>query len=312
VNKQSFVKELKIKVDDKEVKNLQEQLDKIYFDTIKSAMGDIKGSSKEEIEKLKELKEMIGELNEDNKPRDNNLIRNLVKDKLSSTLESLSDNLKDFFTDTFNEAKERIFDMASYDLENSMFSNSTARNQTLKYGLTNPAENYALTQSMSELGMNSEEDLMYMNENQRDKFAERMGYWTSKYQELANKDFFATVQNFALEWNEFKTEFQLDFIEFFIQNKDTIQTVMNVGLQFMESTLNILSDILNFLQISRSDSQKNAASMEVIRNYSNNATSNKVTINNTLNPASQVLTDKSMLEQAGRLSYSQIIEALRE
>ena len=311
--KQTYTKELQIKVDSREVDALKQKLDTIYVDTIKSAMTEFaEGTSKEDIETLKELKGMLDELAESTKPPENvSVVRKLIKDKLGDMLESIGDTLIDFFKDTFNAAKERILDMASYDLQNSLFTNSFAREQALKYGIMDPAQNYALSQAMGELGMSSEEDLMFMNPAQQEKFAERMGYWSGKYTELANKDFFRTVQEFQLEWSEFKYDMELGMIEFFMQNKDTIKRVMEVGMQFMEGVLTLLSSILDFFQISRSDSQRTAASMEIVRNYTSRTSTTNVNINNTLNPSSQVLTDKQMLSQAGRLSYAQLIEALK-
>jgi hypothetical protein len=104
---------------------------------------------------------------------------------------------------------------------------------------------------------------------------------------------------------------ELGMIEFFMQNKDTIKQVMEAGMQFMEGILTLLGSILDFLQISRSDSQRTAASMEIVRNYTSKTSTTNVNINNTLNPSSQVLTDKQMLSQAGQLSYAQLIEALK-
>lgn len=311
--KQSYTKELQIKVDSREVDELKKKLDTIYADTLKSAIAKFeKGTSEKDIETLKSLRKMLKELEESTKPPENvSVIRKLIKDKLGDMLESIGDALTDFFKDTFSAAKERILDMASYDLENSLFVNSFARRQALKYGITDSAQNYALSQAMSELGMSSEEDLMFMNPAQQEKFAERMGYWSGKYTELANKDFFRTVQEFQLEWSEFKYDMELGMIEFFMQNKDTIKRVMEVGMQFMEGVLTLLSSILDFFQISRSDSQKHAASMEIVRNYTSRTSTTNVNINNTLNPSSQVLTDKQMLSQAGRLSYAQLIEALK-
>lgn len=311
--KQSYTKELQIKVDSREVDALKQKLDTIYVDTIKSAMAEFeKGTSKEDIKTLKELKGMLDELAESTKPPENvSVVRKLIKDKLGDMLESIGDVLTDFLKDTFNAAKERILDMASYDLENSLFVNSFAREQALKYGIMDPAQNYALSQAMGELGISSEKDLMFMNPAQQEKFAERMGYWSGKYTELANKDFFRTVQEFQLEWSEFKYDMELGMIEFFMQNKDTIKRVMEVGMQFMEGVLTLLSSILDFFQISRSDSQRHAASMEIVRNYTSRTNTTNVNINNTLNPSSQVLTDKQMLSQAGRLSYAQLIEALK-
>ena len=373
--KKTYVKELQIKVDTKEIDVLKQKLDAIYIDTLKSATNEFdKPISKDDINELKNLQSMLKELSKTTKSSEMMSVTDEIKDKINSLLgegyidainenirslgegtlkedltaidninillnsmgqlteeqkksqiemsksvtKSIKDSLtnilstmEDFFSDMFLEAKERILDMASFDLSSSYFTNQSAREQALKYGIMDPSQNYALTQTMGELGMQSEEDLMFMNETQREKFAERIGYWSGKYTELADKDFFNIVQTFQLEWNEFKSDFQLSIIEFFIENKNTIKTVLTGLITFMQVTITTLGSILDFLQISQTSSQRTAYTNELIRQYSTDQSSTTVNINNTLNPASQVLTDKAMLAQAGQLSYAQLIEALK-
>lgn len=373
--KKTYVKELQIKVDAKEIDILKQKLNAIYVDTLKSATNEFdKPISKDDINELKNLQSMLKELSKTTKSSEMMSVTDEIKDKINSLLgegyidainenirslgegtlkedltaidninillnsmgqlteeqkksqnemsksitKSIKDSLtnifstvEDFFSDMLSEAKERILDMASFDLSSSYFTNQSAREQALKYGIMDPSQNYALTQTMSELGMTSEEDLSVMNDTQREKFAERIGYWSGKYTELADKDFFNTVQTFQLEWNEFKSDFQLSIIEFFIENKNTIKTVLTGLLTFMEVTIAALGSILDFLKISQTSSQRTAYTNELIRQYSTDQSSTTVNINNTLNPASQVLTDKAMLAQAGQLSYAQLIEALK-
>lgn len=310
MSRRSFVKELQIKVDSNEIDVLKQKLDSIYVDTIKSSIEDFEGSSKEDIERLKSLKMMLDDLSSSPQQSGGNRVKEMIASQLKGAVTDLGHAIQDFFADVFANAKERMIDMASYDLGSSLVTNQRARSQALQFGITDPSQNYALSQSMSELGMQSEEDLMYMNERQQEKFAERMGHWTSKYDELANRDFFNTIQEFSLEFGEFKADMELGLIEFFINNKEQIKLVMTTAMAFMEGVVQLLGGILGFLQVSRSDSQKHAASMELVRNYGTNVSSTNVNISNTLNPSSQVLTDKQMLSQAGTLSYAQLIEAL--
>lgn len=373
--KKTYVKELQIKVDAKEIDVLKQKLNAIYVDTLKSATNEFdKPISKDDINELKNLQSMLKELSKTTKSSEMMSVTDEIKDKINSLLgegyiDAINENIRslgegtlkedltaidninillnsmgqlteeqkksqnemsksitklikdsltnifstveDFFSDMLSEAKERILDMASFDLSSSYFTNQSAREQALKYGIMDPSQNYALTQTMRELGMTSEEDLSVMNDTQREKFAERIGYWSGKYTELADKDFFNTVQTFQLEWNEFKSDFQLSIIEFFIENKNTIKTVLTRLLTFMEVTIAALGSILDFLKISQTSSQRTAYTNELIRQYSTDQSSTTVNINNTLNPASQVLTDKAMLAQAGQLSYAQLIEALK-
>lgn len=228
-----------------------------------------------------------------------------------NSFEKITESIKDFFKDAFNDAKNIISEMASYDLSNSLVINPIAREQALKYGL-NSAQNYAFSQVQQEMGISSEEDLIWMNENQRERFAERIGYYTDKYNELANKGFFETWQNFQISWQEFKTEFAMDIAEFFVENKDEIMTVMKSLMKFMESMLKIVSDIANFFGTNtRSDTERLNATSDIINNYRTNTANNKNTnikIDNTFNNVSKE--DQTWLQNAGNMTYEQLIKAI--
>jgi hypothetical protein len=313
-NKRSYIKEIEIKVDKKEVDMLQKQLDSLYVDTLKNKLNDeeYKPASERDLDKIKQLSDMLNELSRSaSSMSDTQTIRALFKQGALSAFKNISDAISSFLKDVFDEAKERVLDMATYDLSNSLITNSAAREQALQYGIMDPAQNYALSQTMNQLGMSSQEDLMFMNDKQQEKFAERMGYWSGKYTELANKDFFNTMQRFSIEFDEFKTDFQLDFIEFFIQNKDTLINFMELGMQFMKFITTAIGSLLKYIGSPRTDGARTALTNDIIRQYSTSNAQTNVNINNNLYPGSQTLTDKEMLNNAGKVSYAQVIEALK-
>lgn len=321
--RQSYTKELKIKVDSTELDALKEQIDKIYVDTLNMAtkeLAELDEADPKNFEKVKELKEAIDtlaqqakEVEKDEGAEFGSMVKKGMLKQLKRVGENITESIQEFFKDILSEAMARLKDMATYDLGSSFITNREAREQALKYGIMDPAQNYALSQSMKELGLQDETDMMWMNDNQREKFTERMGYWAGKYNELANKDFFETMQNFTLEWEEFRSELQLGVIEFFMDNKELIKEVLVGLMKFMEKTLEGVGWLLELGKTQRTGSQRNAAAIDIVNKYSTTSTkSSDVTINNTMYPASQSITDKNMLQKAGELSYAQLIKVLKE
>ena len=184
---------------------------------------------------------------------------------------------------------EELTNIASYDLANSFTYNGTAWSTMLTYG-TSPGQSYAVNKTMTELGVNSEDDLYQamMSENFQKKWAERIGYYTDKYNSLADSGMLQTIQEFTLEFEEFKTDFQYQVMDWFVDNKDLIITALNLGMQLMKGILNTVSSIANFLGIksSKTATEQKQAAIEVLNSHANNVTTNNTsntTNNNTVN-----------------------------
>lgn len=233
-----------------------------------------------------------------------------VGESLAQGVKKIADTFVEGFKDMMSEAKAMFEEMASYDLGNSLFSNSSAREQALQYGLSDD-QNYALTQTMNALNMKSEEDLMYMNEAQREKFAELMGVYSARYNKLENEGFFQEYQEFQLEFKQFKEEMQMDLISFFMENKETIKSVMKMSVSFMKGALEFFDFMLKLFGGQRTENERAAATSDIISNYTSANTANQTTsvqIDNTFNGVGN--NDRQSLVNAGELTYQQIIKAL--
>ena len=99
-------------------------------------------------------------------------IDNSVK-MFESGKKKLENAIMGFLKNIFEGAKKLTSEMASYNLSTSLFVNREAREQALQYGLSN-SRNWAFTQAKSMLGIQSDEDLYYMNPAQRSAFSSLM------------------------------------------------------------------------------------------------------------------------------------------
>lgn len=233
-----------------------------------------------------------------------------VGESLAQGVKKITDTFVVGFKNMMSEAKAMFEEMASYDLGNSLFSNSSAREQALQYGLSND-QNYALTQTMNALSMKSEEDLMYMNKPQREKFAELMGVYSARYNKLENEGFFQEYQEFQLEFKQFKEEMQMDLISFFMENKEMIKSVMKMSISFMKGALEFFDFMQRLFGGQRTENERAATTSDIISNYTSANTANQTTsvqVDNTFNGVGN--NDRQSLVNAGELTYQQIIKAL--
>ncbi len=313
---QSYVKQLKIDIDTTELEHLKKELDKLHVETLEVASKELLSLDEvdpENAERIQELRDAIEALTNDLEEVEPDSLFKDFKSKMKELGEDIADELIGFLKDIFSDAIKRMNEMATFDFANSLMFNRSAFEQSMQYGIMDPSQNYALSQAMSFHGLSNEEDMMYWlsNPRNRDIFAETIGRYTSQYNKLANKDFFRNIQEFQLEWKKFKEELAFSLIEFFMNNKDLIKSVMTKGIVFMEKTLVLLGKLMDFFSRGRSDFEKESAASDIINSYMTTSSKNtNVNINNTMYPSSQVLSDKSMLEHAGELSYAQLINVL--
>ena len=344
---------IKPELDKKQIKDIQSEFDKLHInelvsDKTKQQFKQQYVDMKTNLEKIKLLKQTISEikmfsgdsakqgLNEMQKELTNlqrkqkqyemqevgNNIRDALKpdgelgSKIQDAFKKLASKIGDFFKSMFKDALNTITEMASYDLQNSLFMNTEAREQALTYGLSN-AQNYALSQVKEEMGISSDEDLMWMNDAQQEKFAERIGYYTDKYDTLNQSGFFKTWQDFQYSWKEFKTEFAMEIATFFVENKDTIKSTLKALMEVLKGLTKVIEFIVKQFGGSneRTATEKAAATMDIINNYSgstydnNNSKNTNIKIDNTFNNVAK--TDQTWLSNAGQMTYQQIIEAMK-
>lgn len=208
--------------------------------------------------------------------------------------------LKNVFTDAINGMKDA--------LEFSQLSNSQTRDLMFSYGLNN-AQAYGLTQAQQLVGVNSFEDMMYMNPQERSQFIEAFQKYTEKYDELYESGFFEDMQDFQYEMKDFKLEMQHDVMKFFVENKDLIKSGMKAIIQIAEWIVKFFGSIVDaFSSGGRSDSERSAAVSDIISNYTNTNTTNNnsTTNNNTFNINSQ---NGQWSKEVGQILYGQQIVA---
>ena len=208
--------------------------------------------------------------------------------------------LKNVFTDAIDGMKDA--------LEFSQLSNSQTRELMFSYGLNN-AQAYGLTQAQQLVGVNSFEDMMYMNAQEREQFIEAFQKYTEKYDELYESGFFEDMQDFQYEMKDFKLEMQHDVMKFFVENKDLIKAGMKAIIQIAEWILKFFGSIVDaFSSGGRSDSERSAAVSDIISNYTNTNTTNNnsTTNNNTFNINSQ---NGQWSKEVGQILYGQQIVA---
>lgn len=165
----------------------------------------------------------------------------------ANKLLGVSLSIKDNFMDILSEAGS-ILNMrtgaATYSTSTSLITNASARQQQMKYGLSS-AQNWALSQTMGILGMQSDEDLMYMNQNQQQLFSNFMTKYSRWYDQLESSGVLQSVQQFQVDFAMFKQELAMDFMKWFADNKDlifsTIKAIANVTTGIMQGLMQILS-----------------------------------------------------------------------
>lgn len=176
-------------------------------------------------------------------------IRNVFRtiNSVSNNLLGISVSIKDNFMSILTEAGS-ILNMrtgaATYGTSTSLIMNAEARRQQMKYGLSN-AQNWALTRTMSLLNLQNDEDLMYMNQNQRQLFTNFMTKYSRWYDQLESSGVLQTVQQFQLDFAMFKQELAMDFMKWFADNKtllfDSIKTIARATTWILQALMNLIN-----------------------------------------------------------------------
>lgn len=202
------------------------------------------------------------------------------------------------FVDFIKKSWQELGDMVSY----STLSNERTRELAFGRGLTG-SQAYGYQKAMDIMGFQSEEDLMFASGSQKEKFQELMNKYNEKYTELYDSGFFEKYMEFQYEMEDMKQELMVEVVGFFMENKDTIKTVMNALLRFAKVGIEGFGWIIdNF-----SGGANAASSSDIIRNY-NSSNSTTIKIDNTFNGVNT--SDQSKLLNAGQMTYLPLIQSL--
>jgi hypothetical protein len=180
------------------------------------------------------------------------------------------------------QAFKVIDDTATYSVSTSYKSNSQAREQMLTWGLSE-SQNYAFTQTKKLMNM-SDEDLYWMNDNQKQMFSELMQKETEIYEQMTSDGTLESFQKMEIDMEVLKQEFYAYVVKFISENKDTIMYCMETGIQLLEGIMKVVSVLSSFSNWTTrlGNSLRNTSNTITLNNYiseTSNATdtANKVT-----------------------------------
>ena len=220
----------------------------------------------------------------------------MLKDTFASKLKSVGTWFLDGIKSTFKTAWEELNTILSY----SKLSSSTTRDLAFSYGF-NASQSYGFSKAKTALGLQSEEDLMYMNEQERKQFLTAFNKYTEKYDKLYDQGFFEQLQDYQVEMNEFKEDMKLEVVQFFIENKNEIKTALKAMIELSKFTIKALS----FLVRGTGSGNVMSAS-DIVNNYGSRSVNVKV--DNTFNGVSKE--NATQITSNWKSPLSQLVAAL--
>ena len=213
-------------------------------------------------------------------------------------------NIANFFVGTFKNAFTELNKMAQYDAGTSLYSNASARERQLMFGISG-SQNYAMSTAMSMMNMQGIEDLMWANANQKRQFDRMTEILEAQYNKLESSGVMETAQQFQLDMAMMKLQFQNTVYQFIAAHRSQLEKVLEVALSFMEGVLTFLGWIVDgiaamFGNNSYSSSDVLAASSNTTNTNTDNSRTITATVNYTNNQApqeSQSVISESVLNQ---------------
>ena len=240
--------------------------------------------------------------------------------KLKSAIIGIVTNPLKKLGEAFKNAVHDIIEfrtgVATFNTSNSLITNSAAREQQLKYGLS-ASQNYGFTKAKEMLNIQSDEDLMYMNAEQRDRLLGYMEKYSSWFDQMNSSGVLQDIQEMQLEFNELKEELAMEFLQWVAENKETIMTIIRGIFEFVKFIANKIIDIVNFFSKltggkAHEGFYSEALSSDTINN-NNNSKSTNITINaNTTNNATGVLGSQEAFNQYSEENFKNLSKQLIE
>lgn len=307
----------------------QERVD-IAFSSIEKQDKDISAKEKEKSKVVGETKTQV------------NKYAAMAKaaEQVSGQLKKIGSAVGNFvlkpFKDLGNQVKNLITSMidlrsgiATFNASTSLITNASARETQLKYGLTS-SQTYGFTKAKEMLNIQSDEDLMYMNAEQRERLLAYMERYSSWYDELEASGVLADIQEMQLEFAELKEELAMEFLQWVAENKNTIMTCIRGIFEIIKVVATAVMEVVNFLtggkyenvdlydenrsyssqqQSSLNSLMYNAArASDGINNASyDNSKNTNITINaNTTNNATGVLGSQEALDQFNKENWAKL------
>ena len=235
--------------------------------------------------------------------------------KFNSTLYALtgiSVKVSDVFKNILGDMSNFIKAASTSDFGTSLIASSSSRSQQLRYGLTG-AQNFALSQTMSMLGISGEEDLMYMNTGQRSLFTSYMEKYINWYNEVSSSGVLQDIQLMQLDFKMFRQELAMDLLNWISQNKDTIMDAVKATISAAKWIAEILLNIIKFFgnigtglfggssSVSIDSANATMTSDRLLSGYSstNNSKSVSISMSNTISGSGDVNSIREELNNFG-------------
>lgn len=162
------------------------------------------------------------------------------------TVLGVSISVKENFKDIATLAGQTLQSFNQASMSNSLIVNSQMRTQQITLGLTD-AQNFAYSQARGILNIQTIEDLMYLNAEQRNIFSQLMNKYSAWYEEMSTSGSLRSFQELQLDFAIFKQEIAMKFLDWFSQNKTVIYDIMNVSVWLLENIANIVGVIASLL-----------------------------------------------------------------
>lgn len=202
------------------------------------------------LEERKDLSESIGKLNtKQNRISSATEIVNTALKAIRNGLDFLGINFFALGKQTAEVVKGFIDlnkGIATFNTATSLITNADARQQQLRYGLSS-AQNFAFSQAKTMLGINTDEDLMYMNATQRDRFLQYMEKYSQWYSKMDSSGVLKNIQEMQLEFKELKQEIGMEFLSWLATNKDTIMTVIKGLFEVTKYIAELILKVASFV-----------------------------------------------------------------
>lgn len=235
--------------------------------------------------------------------------------KFNSTLYALtgiSAKVSDVFKNILGDMSNFIKIASTSDFGTSLITSSSSRSQQLRYGLTG-AQNFALSQTMSMLGISGEEDLMYMNTGQRALFTSYMEKYINWYNEVSSSGVLQDIQLMQLDFKMFRQELAMDLLNWISQNKDIIMDAVKATISAAKWIAEILLNIIKFFgnigtglfggssSVSIDSANATMTSDRLLSEYSstNNSKSVSISMSNTISGSGDVNSIREELNNFG-------------
>lgn len=313
---------------------------------LESLQSSAKRTSTGEIDKRTKDWKRIQELNKSNQQIDAN-IKNYEKEKaitqgstkanvgkyqamaaaaqkVAGQLSAIGKKIGGIILKPFEILKKRVLDaatamfdfssgVATFATGTSLITNAAAREQQLKYGLT-ASQNYGFTKAKEMLNIQSDEDLMYMNRDQRERLLQYMEQYSRWYDEMESSGVLQAIQEMQLEFNELKEELAMEFLSWVAENKDTIMTCIRGIFEVIKWVANMIMSIVNFITGGKANSYDlydSAKASDTVNNNNNNSRNTTININaNTTNNATGVLGSADALNKFNEENWSNLAKQI--